>query len=344
MRIALDATYSVGRDLSGVGVYSREILRGLAQAHPEAEFLFCYRPHRLLRSLGQRLPANCRRRLLQEPLVARSADLFHGMNQRLPRARLPRAVTTFHDLFVLSGDYSSPEFRRRFEEQARDAAQRSELILAVSEFTARQVEDLLGVERSRLRVIPHGVRFPAERQTSGPRERIVLHVGAIQKRKNISRLVTAFEKLEPEWRLVLAGSMGYGAGEILSDIERSPCRDRIRILGYISDEALAGWYGRASIFAFPSLDEGFGMPVLEAMALGVPVLTSNSSALPEVSGDAALLIDPTNLDAISSGLRELATNEELRKKLSDRGKARAAGFSWEAAVSRTWAAYRELLR
>jgi glycosyltransferase involved in cell wall biosynthesis len=85
------------------------------------------------------------------------------------------------------------------------------------------------------------------------------------------------------------------------------------------------------------------MPVLEAMALGVPVLTSNSSALPEVSGDAALLVDPTNLDAISSGLRELATNEELRKKLSDRGKARAAGFSWEAAVSRTWAAYRELL-
>jgi glycosyltransferase involved in cell wall biosynthesis len=340
----LDATYSVGRLLTGVGVYSREILSGLANAHPEAEFLFCYRPHRLLRSLGERLPANCRRRLLHEPLVPRSADLFHGLNQRLPRARLPRAVTTFHDLFVLSGDYSSPEFRRRFEEQARDAAQRSELILTVSEFTARQVEELLGVERQRLRVIPHGVRFPAGRETSGPRERIVLHVGAIQKRKNISRLVAAFERLEPEWRLVLAGSLGYGAGEILNDIQRSPRRDSIRVLGYISDEELAGWYGRSSIFAFPSLDEGFGMPVLEAMALGVPVLTSNLSALPEISGDAALLVDPMSLDAIASGLSELAANEELRKKLSERGKTRAAGFSWEAAVSRTWAAYRELLR
>ena len=344
MRIALDATYSVGRDLSGVGVYSREILNGLPKAHPEAEFLFCYRPHRLLRSLGERLPRNCRRSLLHEPLVPRSADLFHGMNQRLPRARLPRAVTTFHDLFALSGDYSSPEFRRRFEEQARDAAQRSELIIAVSEFTARQVEELLGVERQRLRVIPHGVRFPAGRETNQPREQVVLHVGAIQKRKNISRLVTAFEKLDPEWRLVLAGSMGYGAGEILNDIQRSPRRDRIRILGYVSDQELAGWYQRASIFAFPSLDEGFGMPVLEAMALGVPVLTSNSSALAEVSGAAALLVDPMNPDAIASGLRELAANQELRNKLSDRGKRRAAGFSWEAAVSRTWAAYREVLR
>lgn len=344
MRIALDATYSVGENLSGVGVYSREMLAGLARAHAEAEFLFCYRPHRLLRSFSERLPRNCRRRLLQEPLAPRSADLFHGLNQRLPRVRLRRAVSTFHDLFVLTGEYSSLEFRRRFEQQARDAAARSDLVLTVSEFTARQVEELLGVERARLRVIRHGVRLANGQDSTRPREKIVLHVGAVQKRKNIARLVAAFAALPPDWRLVLAGSFGYGAAEILREIERSPRRESIEVLGYVPGEELARWYERASIFAFPSLDEGFGMPVLEAMALGVPVLTSDRSALPEVAGDAAVLVDPTDVDAIAAGLSRMAADEGLRQELGSRGRLRAAAFPWEAAVSKTWAAYCELLR
>ena len=125
-----------------------------------------------------------------------------------------------------------------------------------------------------------------------PRENVILNVGAIQKRKNIARLVAAFETVAPEWRLVLAGSDGYGAEEIRARIAASPARERIAVLGYVTPEELAGWYARASVFAFPSLDEGFGMPVLEAMAAGVPVVTSNRSALPEVAGDAALLVDP----------------------------------------------------
>jgi glycosyltransferase involved in cell wall biosynthesis len=330
VRIALDATYSVGKNLSGVGRYSPEML-------------WCYRPHRLLRSFEERLPSNCRRRLLHEPLVPRSAQVFHGMNQRLPRARLRRAVSTFHDLFVLTGEYSTLEYRLRFQEQAREAAKRSDLILTVSEFTARQVEELLGVERSRLRVIPHGVRVAAARETPRTPEPIVLHVGAIQTRKNISRLVTAFAALPKEWKLVLAGSYGYGAEGILEEIQRSACHDRILVLGYIEDYELERWYERAAIFAFPSLDEGFGMPVLEAMARGVPVLTSNRSALPEVSGDAALLVDPTDVEAIRTALVSLAADEGLRARLGQQGTLRAASFSWEAAVSRTWSAYCELL-
>ena len=157
MNIALDATYSLGPKLSGVGVYSREILFGLARAHPEARFLFCYRPHRFLRSFSDRLPANVRRRLLRENR-APPADLFHGLNQRLGAARHRRSVTTFHDLFVMSGDYSTPDFRERFAAQARDAAERSDLIIAVSAFTARQVEQLLQVDPARIRVIHHGAR------------------------------------------------------------------------------------------------------------------------------------------------------------------------------------------
>lgn len=164
MNIALDATYSLGGDLSGVGVYSREMLWGLAEAHPAARFRFCYRPHRFFRSLGEALPGNASRYLLGEARAPRAADVFHGLNQRLPRARLRHAVTTFHDLFVLTGDYSTAEFRRRFAEQARDAAARSDRIIAVSQFTAGQVIGLLGVDAARVHVVHHGVRnFPLRR-------------------------------------------------------------------------------------------------------------------------------------------------------------------------------------
>jgi glycosyltransferase involved in cell wall biosynthesis len=342
VKIALDATYSLGENLSGVGVYSREILTGLAAAHPEAEWLWCYRPHRFLRALRERLARNCRRRLLQEPWALRGADLFHGLNQRLPKVQLRRAISTFHDLFVLTGDYSTPEFRRRFQQLAREAAQRSDLIVTVSEFTARQVEQLLGVERSRLRVIPHGTRCPAREPLEDRREDLILHVGAIQRRKNLTRLIQAFHALEAGWRLALAGSLGFGAAEILRQIESSPRRQNIQVLGYVSPQELAALYSRARIFAFPSLDEGFGMPVLDAMAWGVPVLTSNRSALPEVAGEAALLVDPTDLEAICAGLRELAGNEGLRQQLARRGKQRAAIFTWPGAISKTWSVYQEL--
>jgi glycosyltransferase involved in cell wall biosynthesis len=343
MKIALDATYSIGRNLSGVGVYSREVLAGMAAAHTETRFLWCYRPHRFFRSFAEPLPSNCRRRLFHEPLVPHSAAVFHGLNQRLPQARLRRTVTTFHDLFVMTGEYSPPEFRQRFEEQARDAARRSDLIIAVSEFTARQVEGLLGVERSRLRVVHHGARrighAPAE---DSARERIVLHVGAVQKRKNIARLVEAFEKLGEEWRLVLAGSFGFGSEEILRGIAGSRAGARIEVTGYLPESEIGRWYERAAIFAFPSLDEGFGMPVLDAMAFGVPVLTSNRSALAEVAGDAALLVDPADGAAIAHGLQELAGSEELRREFVSRGKRRAASFTWETTISKTWSVYAEL--
>jgi glycosyltransferase involved in cell wall biosynthesis len=341
LTIALDATYSTGGQLSGVGLYSREILFGLAAAHPETRFQFCYRPHRYLRARQADLPPNVRRRLILEPFGPHGAALFHGLNQRLPRIRMRRSVATFHDLFVMSGEYSTPEFRVRFTEQARDAAERADAIITVSEFTRTQVISLLGVAPSRVHVVHHGTRlleFPAVE-----REKVILNVGAIQTRKNIARLVEAFEAVDPSWMLVLAGSSGYGSAEILARIDASPARDRITVTGYVSQRALAGWYAKASIFAFPSLDEGFGMPVLEAMAAGVPVVTSNRSALPEVAGEAALLVNPESTEELAEALRQLAQGEELRKNLARLGADRALHFTWEKAVAETWNVYRELL-
>ena len=341
MNIALDATYGMGDQLSGVGLYSREILLGMAAAHPETHFHFCYRPHRYFRSWSLELPRNVRRRLILEPLLPRPADLFHGLNQRLPRVPLRRSVATFHDLFVMTGEYSTPEFRARFTRQARDAAARADAIIAVSEFTRGQVVSLLGVPPSKVRVIHHGVRglaYPAVE-----RQKVILNVGAIQARKNIARLVEAFETVDPSWRLVLAGSSGFGSGEILARIAASPAQGRITVTGYVSPEDLAGWYAKASIFAFPSLDEGFGMPVLEAMAAGTPVVTSNRSALPEVAGDAALLVDPESSEALGHALREMAGKDELREEWARRGAERARLFTWEKAVAQTWNVYAELL-
>ncbi|MGH9630580.1 MAG: glycosyltransferase family 4 protein [Bryobacteraceae bacterium] len=345
MSISLDATYSLGKNLSGVGVYSNEIMFGLAQAHETVRFQFCYRPHRFFRSLRKALPPNCSRFLLHDLWGAPpGSELFHGLNQRLPKRRPRKTVTTFHDLFVLTGEYSTAEFRARFAKQAREAAQASDLIIAVSQFTAGQVIALLGIESSRLRVIHHGVHGVECAFGQQSREKMILHVGAIQERKNVSRLVSAFESTPSDWTLVLAGSLGYGAGKTLQRIQSSPAKERIKLTGYIPAEDLEQLYSRASIFAFPSLDEGFGMPVLDAMARGIPVLTSNRSALPEVAGDAAILVDPLDGDAIQRSLNQLIYDCRLRESMTARGLAHVHSFSWPAAIAKTWNVYKELLR
>lgn len=341
MRIALDATYSVGDALSGVGVYSRELLSGLAASSFAEGWDWFYRSQRYWRARLRRTPPNVRVRLLSGKRGDRSAPLFHGLNQRLPALRFSRQVSTFHDLFVLSGDYSTPEFRERFAAQAREAAAASDLIVAVSAFTASQVGHYLNVPSSRIRVIHHGV-VPRSIPHNIPRQKVILCVGAIQKRKNQAALVRAFRAAPPDWTLVLAGSHGYGAESIMRAAADSPIADRIRITGYISDEEIANWYARASIFAFPSLDEGFGMPALEAMAAGVPVIAGNRSALPEICGDAALLVDPVSSEELSDAVELLTRDRELSEKMAARGKAHAAQFRWDDTVARTISVYREL--
>ncbi len=309
---------------------------GLARAHPAQRFLYYYRPHRFLKSFSDALPPNAGRRWLGS--AAPRVDLFHALNQRVD-TRARRTIATFHDLFVMTGDYSSPEFRARFTEQARQAAANSDAIIAVSGFTASQVAQQLGVEPSRIYVVPHGVTEPIAMRIA-PRENLVLSVGVIQRRKNTGRLVKAFEQLPRGWRLALAGaSQGYGAAEELRAVEESPRRGDIDVLGHLSAAQLDALYARARIFAFPSLDEGFGMPILEAMARGVPVITSACSAMPEVAGDAALLIDPLRVDDLASVLLRLAADESLREELIRRGRARALRFTWDSAIAQTWAVY-----
>lgn len=342
MTIALDATYSLGRELTGVGVYSRRLLWGLCAAHRETSFRFAYRPHRFLKALREPHPRNARRMLLTGGSPAR-ADLFHSLNQRLDARAYRKAVATFHDLFAIAGDYSTPEFRERFARQARQAAVRADLAVAVSEFTAGQLEDLLDLPRSRIRVVPHGVDLPAEVAPDSRRRNLVLFVGALQKRKNTARLVRAFAAMPEGWKLVLAGGRGYGAEETLRAVADSPRAQDIETPGYVGTAALERLYAEARIFVFPSLAEGFGMPVLEAMARGVPVVTAAAGAVREVAGEAARLADAGSEEAIAEAMRELARDDALRERLRERGRQRAALYPWKRAVELTWGVYRELL-
>ena len=353
--VALDATCSLAREPTGVTVYCSRIVAALARAAPDQRFLLCYRTNRFFRSLMTSRPGpNCSRRLLEEPLsflIEGPADVFHGLNQRLPRCRLRRAVTTFHDLFVFYADFSTPEFRERFTALARDAVARSDCIIAVSHYTAQRVTEHLELPQHRLVVIPEGVdpvpefsdreleEFRRQQKLEFP---FLLCVGGVQARKNLRRLVEASERMKGDCRLVLAGVTGYGAEDILKRIQASSVRGKIHLLGYVDDETLAKLYCTATALAFPSLDEGFGLPVLEAMSAGLPVITSNRSALPEVAGDAALLVDPEQTDEIQQALERALCDSKCRQELIEAGRRRAAKFTWEKAAQATLAVYRQV--
>jgi alpha-1,3-rhamnosyl/mannosyltransferase len=207
---------------------------------------------------------------------------------------------------------------------------------------------------SRIRVIHHGVdpvppATPEEQQTFRqhvlglqPNERFFLSVGAIQVRKNIANIVLALKQL-PDYRLVLAGADGYGAEAIHSLIAREGLSGRIVRTGHASRETLRLLYSTATAQVFPSLEEGFGMPILEAMSCGLPVITSNCSAMPEVAGDAAVLVDPRNVSEIAEAMRRVAKDEPFAADLQRRGRARAKQFTWARCAAQTWDVYREAL-
>jgi glycosyltransferase involved in cell wall biosynthesis len=356
VKIALDAGCSLSSEPSGVAAYCSNLVRELTRGHPEADFLLAYRSNRVARAFREAKPApNCTRVVLEGAatrLWSGRVDLFHGLNQRLPGTRFRSAVVTFHDLFVMTGEYSTPEYRGKLTELAKRAAGRADRIIAVSDFTAAETARLLGYPRERIATVHHGIEAPADfpadeleafRSEFGLEGPFLLHVGAIQTRKNCLRLVEAFERLPGAPKLVFAGAAGFGADETLARIDLSPARARIFQLGYIDGGTRAKLYRTAAALAFPSLDEGFGLPVLEAMAAGLPVLTSNRSALPEVAGDAALVADPFDTEALAAGLTRLLEDEQLRADLIERGLERAGGFTWRRAAEQTWRVYEQAL-
>ena len=362
MTIALDATEAAYPDPTGTGVYSQNLIAALAaarpaEAFPDASLALCMRIGPYWK-WGRRRPwpAGCSVSPFWEPwLPPRPAALFHGLNQRLPRRSYPVSVVTIHDLFPLtSAEYSSPSFQERFTRILQDAVARADRIIAVSDATRQQLLRHTDAPDERIRVIHHGVApispATAEEQRAFRRdvlqladdEKFFLNVGVIQTRKNIGNIVLVAKRL-PGCRLVLAGGDGYGADAIHSLIEREGMSGRVLRLGHASGDTLRLLYSTATALVFPSLEEGFGMPILEAMTCGLPVITSNCSAMPEVAGDAAVWVDPRDVAQISTAMRHLAEDKSLAADLRLRGRKRASLFTWEKCAEQTWEVYRDAL-
>jgi glycosyltransferase involved in cell wall biosynthesis len=264
------------------------------------------------------------------PRRARTADVLHCPSFRGPLSSRAPLVVTVHDLAVLR----RPElfnrwtraYSRRFVPRVIRAAAR---VIAVSEFTKREVVELLGVPEERVRVVPNAVGEPFVATGDRAGGEYVLFVGTLEPRKNLARLAQATRAAGLELRV--AGSRGWGDVDVNGE--------GVRFLGYVPDDELASLYRGALCVAYPSLYEGFGIPVLEALACGAAVVTSRATAMAEVADGAAVLVDPSDADAIGAGITEAISR---RDELAPLGRARAAAFSWRAAAEATVAVYREV--
>ena len=252
------------------------------------------------------------------------ADVLHCPGHRGPlRSRVP-IVVTVHDLGVFRYPDTFNRWTRGYSRVFLPRLARgARLVIAVSEFTKAEAVELLGVEPGRVRVIPHGVTSPFEPVGPAAGGDYALAVGTLEPRKNLARAVLAAERAGVELRVV--GPQGWGGVDIDT-------------VGFVQDDELARLYRGAQCLVYPSLYEGFGLPVLEAMACGIPVVTSATGATAEVAGDAAVLVDPLDVEAIAAGIREAI---ERRDELRAAGLERASQFTWENAARQTVDVYRE---
>jgi glycosyltransferase involved in cell wall biosynthesis len=279
-------------------------------------------------------------------------DLYHGTNVLCPRFRSAATVATVHDLAFLRYREEVP-VAHRYERYLARSLRRNRRIIAVSAATRQDLIELLDVPAGKIDVVHEGAPESAEwldgaafrefRERHGIPDRYFLFVGTLEPRKNLVRLLEAAATLAAPPALVLAGRDGWHSTPIHTAIARARRKLPVITPGFVTEAEKAALYRGALAFAFPSLYEGFGLPVLEAFAAGTPVLTSNTSALPEVAGDAAILVDPRDVAAIRDALRRLVEDADLRRRLSAAGTARLRRFSWEHTARETLAVYERAL-
>ncbi|MFN0070068.1 MAG: glycosyltransferase family 4 protein [Chloroflexota bacterium] len=365
MHIGIDASRALVALPTGTEQYSREIIQHLAAiASSDRITLYVnrWRDHDWQAPVGvgvRELPARrgwTHARLSWEMVQAAPEVLFvpaHSVPAWHPRA----TVVTVHDLGYRHVPDAHAGISRLYRVwSTRFSARVATRVIAVSEATKRDLIELEGVPADRIRVVYHGVdaclrrvedrsRWREVRQRYALPERYFLYVGTLQPRKNLQRLIQAHRALreaQPDApALVLAGQTGWLADPILREARHGVSSDAVILPGYVPREDLATLMSAAVAFVYPSLYEGFGMPVLEAMACGAPVLTSTTSSLPEVSGKAALLVDPLDPRALSDGLKQLADNPDVRARLAAQGLERAREFTWERAARQTLSVLRE---
>ena len=370
MKIAIDARK--WRDY-GIGTYVRNLVRHLAQIDRETTyFLFCDRADQAtLRDLAENfvpvVDSSSGYRIQEHfsiPLKVHrlGADLLHSPHYVLPLFCRQRSVVTIHDcIHLLFPEYLPNRLAPRYaREMMGSAIRRSDLVLTVSEASRRDILSFYpSTNPDHVCVVPNAIdeailQDPGEEEMERVRERyqirgrFILYAGNIKPHKNLARLIGAFGLLKQrpgheDVKLLILGDEVNKYGGLRRSVEAAGIRQDVRFFGFVPERTLAALYRLADAFAFPSLYEGFGLPPLEAMACGTPVVTSNISSLPEVVGDAALLVDPYNVEDIASGLERVLGDEALRAGLVARGHVRVKHFSWERSARAIHAHYMKVL-
>jgi glycosyltransferase involved in cell wall biosynthesis len=356
MRVIIDGTQASNR--SGTGEYTMQLAKWLPRISSGIELSLAWpeglpAPEGTLTLPGARGRIRALNYLASSGAWLRQAGLIHYPASIGHAGNLSRAVVTVHDVSSLVNPAwfrraHALYYRAMISRSARGAA----LVIADSEATASDLEQRLGLARDRIRVIPLGVDEsfrPATpeavervRARYGLPDRFLLFVGTLEPRKNLPRVVEAFGQIAPALPhgLVLAGRPGWKCGPLQQAAAASPVAERILMPGFVPREDLPALMTAADGFVWPSLYEGFGLPPLEAMACGTPVLTSNAASLPEVVGDAALMADPEQTDDITDKMRALATDDALRQTLREKGLRRAREFTWQRTAEQTVETYR----
>ena len=368
MRIAIDA-----RKLHdfGIGTYIRNILLGLARVDQDTEYIALCRPGDVdaineLAPNFRAVPETARPYSVAEQfaipltLVRERAHLLHEPHYVLPPATRCHTVVTIHDcIHLMFPQYLPGRLAHVYAKASMwSAAHKSDRILTVSEASKRDILRFFGVDASKVDVIYNAIdeRFlapPDEERMDQVRQRyqlnhpFLLYVGNIKPHKNLERLIDAFGRVRAQGlddlRLVIIGDEISKYPGLRQAVHRHRLDKFVRFLGFQPYDTLAAFYRLARAFVFPSLYEGFGLPPLEAMACGTPVVTSNISSLPEIAGGAAVLVDPYDSASIAEGITKAATDESLRAHLIERGLARARDFSWTQSVAATHRIYMEVL-
>lgn len=360
--IAIDASRAAGEEKTGVGWYSYYLLQHLKDVVPHDVRVLLYSDRPLPgelrpwpvrweeRVLAWRGSFWSQVRLAAQVLRDRPDVLFvpaHVIPEIISWIRTlagpaaPRLVTTIHDVdFRACPELYRSRSRWYLEHAARLAVRTADRIIVPTQHVACDLERWYG-RSDGVVVIPHGVDAQSTNISSGGDQHspFVLFVGRLERKKNVLRMVRAFELVaeqHPDLRLVLAGGPGYGYEEIRDAIVRSPYRGRVETLGWVTGEEYHRLLGSASLFLFPTLREGFGLPILEAFAAGVPVVTSIGGAHEEVAGGAAVLVDPRDPSAIARAVAHVLTDANTRAELVERGRQRAAACTWERSARATW--------
>lgn len=369
MRIAIDGR--MGHTRVGMGVYIRGLISHLGKIDRRNEyFIITHRGKKadfipnqsnfIKWGTSISYKNHFRRDFWEQgylPLKLRKAniDVYHGPNYVLPIFSKNGLVLTIYDMTLFaSQEWYKPISRFRVQRLLKTSAKRAHKIITGSENSKRDIIEILKVPEEKVQVIyigiddvyrpiddRRGLDFVKTRY--GITSRFILHVGSLNPRKNIPRLIDAYNmlpaKILKEYELVIVGKKSWKADKIFAETKKLGLEDRVIFTGFVADSDLPLLMNAADLLAFPSLYEGFGIPPLEAMACGTPVVASNTSSIPEVVGDAALLFDPYNVEEIANAMYRALTNEQLRDELRQKGFERAKQFSWEKAARETLAVY-----